>query len=53
MDTHDPRFHQLQRQLLEDIYMALKSILEILKNNPKSKDIEIPEWISQGKVKNY
>lgn len=52
-DDYDLTYHELQDELIEGAYTAVRLIRQSLANDPALRDYEIPEWLHEGKISVY
>lgn len=52
-NTYDKKYIEMQRDFLSKAYNAMKNLRYILQSHPKSKVVEIPEWLDNGKFISY
>ncbi|CAM1361659.1 AAA family ATPase containing protein [Tenacibaculum sediminilitoris] len=50
-NIYDKKFNKKQTDLLKELYKSLKLLRMILQQHPESKEIEIPKWLEEGKIK--
>ena len=50
-DGFDYTYEQKQRDLIRDAYGALRTLRLLLANHPKSKSVEVPEWLFNGDIR--
>jgi hypothetical protein len=46
----DQRFIHEQRKLMVDAYTAIRTLRLIFANHPKAKEVEIADWLSEGRI---
>ncbi len=47
------KFFSSQKELMKEAYKAIRTLRLILANNPKSKEVEIPEWLQSGQIRTF
>jgi hypothetical protein len=52
-DEYNIKYYQLQDDLMEEVYTAIRYIRLLFANHPKAKDCEIPDWLYEGRIVNY
>jgi len=52
-DEFDQRYFKEQRVLVIDAYRAIRDLRLIFANHPATKTVEIPDWLVEGKIRNY
>lgn len=48
-NIYDKKYINMQRDFLSKAYNAMKNLRFILQSHPKSKKVEIPDWLDDGK----
>ena len=46
-------FYEQQRDLVKRAYTAIRVIRLILANHPKSKTVEVPDWLYKGEIRTF
>lgn len=47
------KFFSDQKELIKEAYRAIRTLRLILANNPKSRDVEIPDWLQSGQIRTF
>ena len=50
-NLYDKKLNKKQMELLIEVYKSLQLLRMIFQQNPKSKKVEIPEWLNEGNIK--
>ncbi len=50
---YDKAFFRKQMDLMKEVYFSISGLRTILQQHPKAKDIEIPDWIKDGNIKEF
>lgn len=51
-DTYDTKYFDLQREVMERCYTSARYIRLLFANHPWTTDVEVPEWLYKGRIKN-
>ncbi|MDA8000061.1 MAG: hypothetical protein MPK06_03395 [Alphaproteobacteria bacterium] len=46
----DSEYHNIQRSLMREAYSGVRLLRLIFSNHPLAKDIEVPDWLYEGKI---
>lgn len=52
-NEYDKKYFRKQMDLMKEVYFSMDGLRQILGQHPKAKDIEIPDWIKNGNVKEF
>jgi hypothetical protein len=50
-NCYDKKLNKKQMELLIEVYKSLQLLRMIFQQHPKSKEVEIPEWLNEGNIK--
>jgi hypothetical protein len=50
---YDNAFFRKQMDLMNEVYFSIRGLRIMLQQHPKAKDIEIPNWIKNGNIKEF
>lgn len=52
-NLRNKEFVEKQNKLIENIYLSVRGIREVLMSHPKCKQFELPDWIQNNEIKIY
>lgn len=52
-NRYDDSYFEKQRHVMEKIYVAVRFIRLIFTNHPAAKTVEVPDWLQEGRLRNY
>lgn len=50
-NVYDKGLIEKQKKLIRDSYSSVRALREIFQQHPKTKNIEIPDWLDNGEIK--
>jgi hypothetical protein len=52
-DVFDKEYYAKQKELIESVYVSLRTIRLLFMNHPAAKNYKVPDWLYEGKIKVY
>jgi hypothetical protein len=52
-DEWDDAYFLKQRELMMEVYGAIRTLRLILANRPSSKTVEVPDWLFKSEIRTY
>ena len=52
-NSFDQKYFDLQREIIESSYTSVRDIRLLFANHPSITDIDIPDWLYGGRIKNF
>src|SRR5260370_31242208 len=52
-DEYKRKFHLDQEELIERVYLAVRTLRLLLANHPRARTAEVPDWLKQGRIKHF
>lgn len=49
----DAKFFDEQKALMQRAYRAVRTLRLILANHPNARNVEVPDWLQQGQIRNF
>lgn len=50
---YDKKFIEKQKKTISEVYGVFYTLRKIFQEHPKAKDVELPEWLDKGEIKNF
>ena len=52
-DYYNKKFIEKQKNIISEVYSVFYTLRKIFQEHPKAKDVELPEWLDKGEIKNF
>lgn len=49
-NVFDEAYYQQQRQLMEDAFLSVRTLRQVLANHPLCRDVDVPDWLFEGRI---
>lgn len=53
LNKYDDAFYEKQRDIMKRTYISVRDIRLILSSHPLARGVDVPDWLQEGRLRNY